>query len=66
VGLQIVALGLVFVLMAIVCDGTYALIAASARSWFARSPRRIAGVRTAGGAMIAALGVLLLLSRRPV
>jgi threonine/homoserine/homoserine lactone efflux protein len=65
VGLQIITLGLVFVAMAIICDGTYALLASSARAWFAKSPRRIAGVRAAGGGMIAALGVLLLLSRRP-
>jgi threonine/homoserine/homoserine lactone efflux protein len=65
VGWQIVQLGLVFAVMALICDGTFALAASSARSWFARSPRRIAGIRAAGGAMIATLGVLLLLSRRP-
>lgn len=65
VGVQIVLLGLVFVAIAILCDGTYALVASSARQWFARSPRRIQGVRVAGGGMITALGVLVLLSRRP-
>lgn len=61
---QILQLGVVFIAMAIVCDGTYALIAASARSWFAKSPRRIATVRSVGGGMIAALGVALLAARR--
>lgn len=65
VGWQILQLGLVFALMSLVCDGSFALAASSARAWFARSPRRIAGIRAAGGGMIATLGVLLLLSRRP-
>ncbi|WP_084106253.1 LysE family translocator [Demequina sp. NBRC 110056] len=61
---QILLLGLVFTVIAIVCDGTYALAASGARRWFARSPRRIASVRAAGGAMMAALGVALIASRR--
>lgn len=61
---QILELGLVFIALALVCDGTYALVAASARTWFAKSPRRIATVRGVGGGMIAALGVVLLASRR--
>lgn len=66
VSLQIVLLGVVFFVMAILGDGTYALVAASARTWFAKSAQRIASVRSVGGAMIAALGVVLLFSRRPV
>lgn len=65
VSLQIVLLGLVFFVMAILGDGTYALAAASARTWFARSARRIASVRAVGGAMITALGIVLLFSRHP-
>jgi threonine/homoserine/homoserine lactone efflux protein len=61
---QILELGLVFIALALVCDGTYAMVAASARTWFAKSPRRIATVRGVGGGMIAALGVVLLASRR--
>jgi len=61
---QILFLGLVFAVVAIVSDGAYALAASGARSWFARSPRRIAGVRAAGGAMMAGLGVALLVTRR--
>ncbi len=61
---QILELGVVFIAMSLVIDGTYALIAASARAWFAKSPRRIATVRSAGGGMIAVLGVALLAARR--
>ncbi|WP_297081439.1 LysE family translocator [uncultured Demequina sp.] len=61
---QILVLGLVFAVIAIISDGAYALLASGARTWFARSPRRIAGVRAAGGTMMAALGVALLVTRR--
>lgn len=61
---QILQLGVVFIALALVCDGAYALLAASARTWFAKSPRRIATVRSVGGGMIAALGVALLVARR--
>jgi len=61
---QILVLGLVFAIIAIVSDGTYALVASGARAWFGRSPARVARIRATGGGMIAALGVVLLLSRR--
>jgi threonine/homoserine/homoserine lactone efflux protein len=63
-GVQMLALGLVFAAVAVVSDGAYALLAASARGWFASSPTRIARVRATGGAMMAALGVALMVSRR--
>ncbi len=61
---QILVLGVVFSVIAIVSDGVYALIAAGARDWFARSPRRLARVRAAGGGLMATLGIVLLVSRR--
>lgn len=64
VAAQILILGLVFAIIAVISDGAYALLASSARQWFARSPRRIARIRATGGGMIAALGVVLMLSRR--
>ncbi|MDN4473859.1 LysE family translocator [Demequina sp. SYSU T00b26] len=63
---QILVLGLVFSVIAIVSDGAYALLAAGARDWFASSPRRLARMRAAGGALMATLGGVLLLSRRAV
>ena len=41
---------------------TWALIAGSARTWFARSPRRLAAVRGTGGVMMIGLGGVLLLA----
>ncbi|WP_084125048.1 LysE family translocator [Demequina sp. NBRC 110054] len=61
---QILVLGVVFSVIAIVSDGLYALLAAWARDWFAGSPRRLARMRAAGGGLMATLGVVLLVSRR--
>lgn len=61
---QILILGVLFAAIALVSDGAYALVAASARDWFARSPRRWERMRATGGVMIASLGVVLMASRR--
>lgn len=61
---QILVLGLLFAFIAIVSDGAYALLAAGAKRWFGRSPRRLSRMRAAGGGMMATLGVVLMLSRR--
>ncbi|MGV9821570.1 LysE family translocator [Nocardia xishanensis] len=60
--LQLVVLGTVFLAIALVSDSAWALLAASARNWFARSPRRLEAVGGAGGAMIVGLGASVALS----
>ncbi|MBF6363901.1 LysE family translocator [Nocardia farcinica] len=62
VPVQMLVLGVVFTVIAFLCDATWALIAGSARTWFARSPRRLAAVRTSGGGMMIGLGGTLLLA----
>lgn len=62
VPLQMFVLGLVFTVIAFICDGTWALIAGTAREWFARSPRRLTAVRGTGGGMMIGLGGVLLLA----
>ncbi|MCX6502576.1 MAG: LysE family translocator [Microbacterium sp.] len=62
VPLQMLELGLVFLLLALLSDGAWALLAAAARGWFARSPRRIETLTATGGAMIIGLGGVLLLT----
>ena len=54
--LQLAILGAVFLLIALVSDSIWALVAGTARQWFARSPRRISTLSTSGGAMMIALG----------
>ncbi|MGN6325609.1 LysE family translocator [Pseudolysinimonas sp.] len=59
VPVQLVVLGLVFLLIACLCDSVWALAASTARGWFARSPKRLAAIRaTGGGMMIGLAGVL--------
>lgn len=60
VPLQMLELGMVFLLFALISDGAWALLAAAARSWFARSPKRIETLTAVGGGMIIGLGVVLL------
>ncbi|MGH6960689.1 MAG: LysE family translocator [Dongiaceae bacterium] len=54
--LQILVLGLIFMLIALVSDSIWALVAGTAREWFARSPRRLELVGGTGGLMIVGLG----------
>jgi len=60
--LQMVLLGAIFCLVAIVCDGTWALSAARARGWLAASSHRLSLAAIAGGLTMIGLGLLLALS----
>ncbi len=53
---QLLILGLLFQVLALLCDSAWALAAGTARAWFARSPRRISGLAGAGGVMMIGLG----------
>ncbi|MEZ0070562.1 threonine/homoserine/homoserine lactone efflux protein [Streptacidiphilus sp. MAP12-20] len=55
--LQLLALGLIFNLIALTCDSAWGLASSAARSWFARSPRRLRAVGGAGGLAMIGLGV---------
>lgn len=57
VPLQMLILGLVFVVIALVSDSAWGMAAATARTWFARSPRRLAAIGGTGGLMMIGLGV---------
>lgn len=56
ISLQMMLLGLVFVTIALVCDAVWALLAGTAQSWFAKSPRRLTSIRAAGGGLMIGLG----------
>ena len=60
--LQLATLGALFLAIALASDSGWALIAGTARRWFASSPRRIAALGTAGGAMMIGLGGTLALA----
>ncbi|WP_306321042.1 MULTISPECIES: LysE family translocator [unclassified Streptomyces] len=61
---QMLLLGLVFNVIAIVSDSVWGLAASSARSWFARSPRRLAAVGGTGGLAMVGLGVTVAVTGR--
>ncbi len=64
VAAQMLLLGLVFNLIAVVCDSIWGLTAASARTWFGRSPRRLAMVGGTGGLAMVGLGVTIAVTGR--
>jgi threonine/homoserine/homoserine lactone efflux protein len=61
---QMLLLGLVFTVVALVCDSVWALTASAARGWFARSPRRMAAVGGTGGLAMIGLGVAVAVTGR--
>ncbi|MFF5896738.1 LysE family translocator [Streptomyces argenteolus] len=61
---QMLALGLVFTLIAVVCDSVWGLLAATGRDWFARSPRRLSLVGGVGGLTMIGLGVTVAVTGR--
>ncbi|MET8572375.1 LysE family translocator [Streptomyces sp. NPDC004783] len=62
--LQILLLGLVFNLVAVACDSAWGLLAATARDWFAHSPRRLSALGGAGGLAMIGLGVTVAVTGR--
>ena len=57
VPLQIIELGAVFALLAMLCDSVWALSAGFARQWFGRSPTRLSRLGATGGVAMIGLGV---------
>jgi threonine/homoserine/homoserine lactone efflux protein len=62
VPLQMLELGLVFFVIAVLSDSAWVLAAAATRAWFGRSPRRMATLSATGGGMMIGLGGILLLT----
>ena len=60
VPLQMIELGLVFFVFALISDAMWALAAAGARTWFGKSPKRIATLSATGGGLMIGLGGILL------
>lgn len=57
VPLQLLVLGVVFVSIALVGDSVWAMAAGTARSWFARSPRRLELIGGVGGLTMISIGI---------
>jgi threonine/homoserine/homoserine lactone efflux protein len=64
VPVQMLVLGALFPVLALVLDSVWALLAATARTWFSRSPRRLELVGGAGGLMMIGLGASIAVTGR--
>lgn len=64
VPLQMLLLGAIFIGIALVSDSIWAVIAGTARGWFARSPRRLEVIGGSGGVVMIGIGASLALTGR--
>lgn len=64
VPLQLLVLGALFAGIALISDCTWAVVAASARAWFGRSPRRLELIGGTGGLVMIGIGATLAVSGR--
>jgi threonine/homoserine/homoserine lactone efflux protein len=63
-GLQMLVLGLLFIVIALACDSVWAVAAGSARNALASSPKRLERMGAAGGVVMIGLGVRLAVAGR--
>ena len=64
VPVQMLLLGALFTAIAVVCDSSWAFAAGTARSWIARSPKRLELIGGTGGLAMIGLGATLALTGR--
>jgi len=57
---QLILLGAIFSILAFICDGSWGLLAGTARQWLATGPARLEKLRAAGGFIMIALGLSVL------
>ncbi len=59
---QLIFLGLVFCVLAFISDGSWGLLAGTARAWLATDNKRLERLRAAGGSIMIILGLAVLFS----
>ena len=62
VALQLIFLGAIFSLLAFISDGTWGLLAGTARQWLATDAKRLQKLRATGGIVMIILGISVLIS----
>ncbi|CAB4909518.1 unannotated protein [freshwater metagenome] len=62
VALQLIFLGAIFSLLAFISDGSWGLLAGTARQWLATDPKRLEKLRATGGTVMIILGISVLIS----
>ena len=60
--LQMIFLAVIFFVIAVISDGTWGLVAGTARHWLADTPKRIERISGAGGLIIIVLGLSVIFS----
>ncbi len=59
---QLMVLGAIFATIAVLSDGTWAVVAGTAREWLAGNPQRLVTMRVVGGIVMISLGLLILIT----
>jgi len=59
---QLLFLGVLFAIMALVSDGSWGVLAGTARKWLATDPNRLIKLRATGGTVMIALGTLVVIA----
>lgn len=59
---QLLLLGTIFAIMAMISDGSWGLLAGTAREWLATDPKRLLRLRTTGGVVMIVLGLFVVAS----
>ena len=59
---QLLLLGAIFALLAFISDGSWGLLAGSARQWLAKNPTRLVTLRTIGGSVMITLGLIIIVA----
>jgi threonine/homoserine/homoserine lactone efflux protein len=59
---QLILLGAIFSTLAFISDGTWGLLAGTARQWLATDPKRLERLRATGGTIMIILGLAVLFS----
>lgn len=59
---QLILLGAIFSALAFISDGSWGLLAGTARNWLASDPSRLARLRAIGGSIMIILGVAVLIA----
>ena len=62
VALQLIFLGAIFSILAFISDGTWGLLAGTARKWLATDPKRLEKLRATGGTVMIILGISVLVA----
>ena len=59
---QLIVLGAIFSILGFISDGSWGLLAGTAREWLATDPNRLVKLRATGGSIMMILGLAVLIS----